>query len=364
MKRPLVLLLLLLPLLAACAGGGNRPQQLFVFTWTEYIDPEIVAEFERETGIAVTIDLYDSNESMIARVREGNSGYDIVVPSDYAVQTMIKDNLLAPLDKSRLPNLQHIDPDHLGLYFDPENAYSVPYFWGTTGIAYDTTQFAAPPDSWAALFDPQVLATYEPQPANRLPKKVSMLEDPRETPGAALIYLGKPINSTDPADLQMVETLLTTQKNFIAAYDSSNVNLNLSIGEVIIAHAWSGMAAQAIIGIDDKPGNPNIGFVIPREGGVIWQDNLAILAGAANQEAAHAFIDFLMRPEIAARNADYVLYLTPNQSARALLSAETQAVYASGIEPDDATMQRLQWIERNEQTDTAFADLWTRITGQ
>ncbi len=415
MKRLLVILTLLLPLIAACGSsdatapgneygstvsetspvpasestqapapaatlppaastGGDlqvdRSQlsdELFLFNWTDYIDPSVLEDFEKEYGVRVTVDLYDANEKMIPKISTGNSGYDIVVPSDYAVQMMIQDNLLAPLDKNLLPNLKHIDPAHLNLYFDPGNSYSVPYFWGTTGIAYDKTNplFATtPPDSWADLFDPQILQTYPPSPADRLPKQVSMLEDPRETPGAALVYLGKSINSTDPADLQAAEELLTTQKPYLAVYDSANVNLNLANGDIVIAQAWSGMAAQAIAGIGDKPGNPNIAFVIPKEGGTIWQDNMAIVADSPNKYTAHVFINFMMRPDIAARNANYVLYLTPNRDARSLLDQKTKDIYAAGIEPDAETMKRLQWIERNEQTTTAFADLWTRLTGQ
>ncbi|MCG8350318.1 MAG: spermidine/putrescine ABC transporter substrate-binding protein [Chloroflexales bacterium] len=394
MRYFLVILTLLLPMLTACGGAatpnGNgadpvssgeatqapaseatqtapsendgqvdRSQladELFVFTWSDYIDPAIVEDFEQEYGVQVTIDLYDSNEIMIPRIRAGNSGYDVVVPTDYAVKIMVQDGLLAPLDKSLLPNLEHIDPTHLSLYFDPENAYTVPYFWGTTGIAYNTTVFDTPPDSWAMLFEADNLET--------IAGRFTMLEDPRETPGAALIYQGNSVNTTDPAALAAVEELLIAQKPSLTAYDSANVNLRLATEEIVIAHAWSGIAAQAIVGVDDKPGNPNIAYLIPQEGGVIWQDNLAVVADSPNQYTAHVFIDYLLRPDIAVRNTDWVLYLTPNQSARELLSDETKKLFATGIEPDDETIERLQWIERDEQTDIAFADLWTRVTGQ
>jgi spermidine/putrescine transport system substrate-binding protein len=395
MRRFLVILALLLPMLAACGGGAAAPNgnasdlassdeatqtpaseatqttpgengdqadrsqladELFVFIWNDYIDPAIIEDFEQEYGVQVTIDLYDSNEIMIPRIRAGNSGYDVVVPSDYAVKIMVQDGLLAPIDKGLLPNFEHIDPTHLNLYFDPENAYTVPYFWGTTGIAYNTTVFATPPDSWAMLFEADNLET--------IAGRFTMLEDPRETPGAALMYQGNSVNTTDPTALAAAEELLIAQKPSLTAYDSANVNLRLATEEIVIAHAWSGMAAQAIVGVDDKPGNPNIAFAIPQEGGVIWQDNLAVVADSPNQYTAHVFIDYLLRPDIAARNTDWVLYLTPNQSARELLADKTKELFATGIEPDAETIERLQWIERDEQTDTAFADLWTRVTGQ
>lgn len=396
-KRLIPLVALLLPLVAAC-GGTTAPaattapapttvlaptavaavatvpaptagaagdlqvdtsklsKQLNLFTWTDYTSPEVLAEFEKEYGVKVIVDLYDANESMIPKISAGNSGYDIVVPSDYAVQSMIQDKLLAPLDKTLLPNLRHIDPNNLNLYFDPGNVYSVPYFWATTGIAYNKKFFPTPPDSWSVLFDPAQLASIK--------GKFTMLDDPRETPGAALIFNGNSINDTDVNDLKQVEALLKAQKDYVSGYDSANVNLKLATEEIVIAHAWSGMAAQAIAGIEDKPGNSNIAFVIPKEGGTIWQDNLAIVADSPNQYTANVFINFMLRPDVAARNTDFVLYLTPNKDARALLAQKTRDLFATGIEPDAATRQRLQWIERNDKTDTAFSDLWTQVRGQ
>ncbi len=327
--------------------------ELHVFIWTDYIDPAIKEDFEKEYGVKIIEDNYDSNEEMLPKVRAGNSGYDIIVPSDYAVQSLVKDDLIEPLDKSLLPNLVHLNPDNTDLYFDKGNQYSVPYFWGTTGIAYNKKSFPTAPDSWSALFDK---ASLEP-----ISGKFTMLDDPRETPGAALVYRGKSINATDTADLEAAQQLLIEQKPFVSAYDSANVNLKLATEEIVLAHAWSGMTAQAINGIGDKPGNENIAFVIPKEGGTIWQDNLTVLKESPNQYTAHVFINYLLRPDVAARNTDYVLYLTPNKSAEALLSDSTKQIYDSGIWPDEETRARLQWIERNEQTDTLFSDLWTRV---
>jgi spermidine/putrescine transport system substrate-binding protein len=371
--RLLVALAILVPLLAACGGGSStggttggstggtttEPQTLRLFTWTDYIDPDLVAEFEQEFNATVVIDLYDSNELMIPKIRTGTSNYDLVVPSDYAVQSMVKEGLLAPLDKAKLENLKHIDPTLLNLYFDPGNAYSVPYFWGVTGIAYNKTKLDSPPDSWSALFDPAVLQQYTENDI-----AFTMLDDQRETPAVALLLQGKTVNETDPTALATAQELLIAQKPFVSAYDSASVNLKLATEEIALAHAWSGAAAQALVGIEDKPGNPNIAFVIPKEGGVIWMDNFAVVEKSQNKDLAHAFINFMLRPEIAARNADYVLYLTPNKDAEALLAQETKDIYAAGFKPDAETMKRLQWLERNEQTDTAFSDLWTQVNGQ
>jgi spermidine/putrescine transport system substrate-binding protein len=328
-------------------------QELYFFSWTDYIDPTILEDFEAEYGVRVIMDLFDANETMIPKIRAGNSGYDVVVPSDYAVQSMVAEGLLAPLDKNLLPNVTHLNEDNLDLYFDPGNQYSLPYFWGVTGIAYNKTAFPTAPDSYAALFDPAQLAAIN--------GKFTMLDDARETPGAALIFSGKSVNDQSPEAIAQAEQLLTQQKPFLAAYDSANVNLKLATEEITIAHAWSGAAAQALIGIEDKPGNSNIAFTIPKEGGVIWMDNLAVVHDSPNQYTAHVFINYLLRPEIAARNADYVLYITPNASAEELLDQGTLDVYNAGFRPDAATLERLQWIERSGNADVVFSELWTRV---
>lgn len=326
--------------------------ELYLFNWSEYLEPQLLDEFEQEYGVRVIQDFYDANESMIPKIRAGNSGYDLVVPSDYAVEILSREGLLAPLDKDLLPNLEHLNPALLDLAYDPGNTYSVPYFWGTTGIAYNSAFFDAPPDSWGVFFEQASL--------EEIAGRFTMLEDPRETPGAALFYLGKSVNTTNEEDLAAAQQLLIEQKPYLAAYDSSNVNLKLSTEEIIIAHAFDGLAATARLGIDDKPGNPDIAYAIPREGGVIWQDNLAIVAESPNHYTAHVFINFLLRPDVAARNTDYVLYLTPNKAAIPLLAEETREVFEI-IEPDDETIEQMQWIERSEESDQLYNDLWVEV---
>lgn len=373
----------LLLILTACGGGGattspgneygtgsgdttqttgdgvdrsKLADTLYFYNWSDYIDPAILDQFKAEYGVEVVVDTYDSNEDMLAKVRAGNSGYDIVVPSDYAVQIMVAEGLAAPIDKSLLTNLVHIDPNLLDQYFDKGNVYSVPYMYGITGIAYNTKFFPNGIDSWAAIFEPDQIAQFA--------GKFSMLDDARETPGAALRYIGQSLNSADPAALERVKEILLTQKQYLAAYNSSDVNRKLASEEYVMAHSWSGTAMQARNGLGDEfSGNPNIAFVIPKEGGMIWMDNLAILKDSPNAYTAHVFINFLMRPEIAAQNAEYVGYLTPNKDALPLISAEVRELYAQGFAPDDAMYQRLEWAVRNEGT-TAFDDLWTEIKGE
>src|SRR5262249_23103143 len=331
-------------------------KELHFYNWTDYIDPEILTDFEKEYGVKVIMDLYDANEDMIAKVRPGNSGYDIVVPSDYAVDTMAREKLLAPLDKSLLPNLQNIKKQNLDLYYDKGNAYSVPYFFGISGLAYNKSKITTPTDSWAALFDPAQIEKYKGE--------FSMLDDQRETPGAALKYIGKSLNDTDPADLKKVTEILKAQKPFLAAYNSSDVNRKLASGEYVIAHCWSGAALQARNGLGQEfSGNPDIVFVMPKEGGMIWQDNLAILADSPNKYTAHVFLNYLLGAEVGAKNTEYVGYLTPNAASEGKLSPEIQALYKEGFAPDDEMYKRLEWAVRNDKT-SAFDELWTALKGE
>jgi spermidine/putrescine transport system substrate-binding protein len=388
----IALFVLVLPILAACGGGqatspGNEygsagggeaatsapaaggeaaatdgvdrsrlSEELYFYNWSDYVDPVLLEEFEAEYGVRVIIDTYDSNEDMIAKVRAGNSGYDIVVPSDYAVQIMAAEDLGLPLDKALLPNMTHLDPELMGQYFDTENTISLPYLLGLTGIAYNTEAFPDGVDSWSALFDVARLPEYQ--------GKFSMLEDERETPGAALKFLGQSLNNTDPANLQAAQDLLLAQKEYLAAYNSADVNRKLASGEYVIAHAWSGTAMQARNGLGEEfSGNPNINFVIPKEGGTIWMDNYVILKDSPNAYTAHVFINYMLRPEIAARNAEYVGYITPVKDAVPLLSQEVRDLYEAGYAPTEENIDRLEWIERNETT-TAFTDLWTVVKGE
>jgi spermidine/putrescine transport system substrate-binding protein len=341
---------------AAAVDRARLSEELYFYNWSDYVDPTLLEEFEQEYGVRVIVDTYDSNEDMIAKVRAGNSGYDIVVPSDYAVQIMAAEGLALPLDKALLPNMTHLDPELMNKYFDQGNQVSLPYLLGLTGIAYNTDAFPNGVDSWAALFDP---AQVEPHKG-----KFSMLDDERETPGAALKYLGKSLNDTDPAALKEAEGLLLAQKPFLAAYNSADVNRKLASGEYVIAHAWSGTAMQARNGLGDEfSGNPKINFVIPKEGGTIWMDNFTILKDSPHAYTAHVFIDFMLRPENAARNAEYVGYITPVKDAVPLLSENVRTLYEAGYAPTEENIDRLEWIERNDKT-TVFTDLWTVVKGE
>jgi spermidine/putrescine transport system substrate-binding protein len=334
-----------------CGDKSQLAEQLNFFNWADYIDEEIFTQFEAECGVKVVQDIYSTNEDMIAKIQAGNSGYDLIIPSDYAVEILINADLLAELDKANIPNIKNLNPDNMGLYYDPENKYTLPYQWGTTGIAYNITAFPdGPPDSWAALFEPEQLCEHS--------GFASMLDDERETIGAALKYLGYSYNDTDPAHQEEAKNLLLAQKECLAGYNSDNFNQTLAAEEVLIAHAWSGSVALA------RSENPNISYVIPKEGGVIFQDNLAIPKDAPNKYTAEIFINYLLAPDIGAQLSNYIYYFTPNKEAEPLLDEEYfQLLQECNMLVDKETLGRLEWIKRDEQS-IIFSDTWTAVKAQ
>jgi spermidine/putrescine transport system substrate-binding protein len=330
-----------------CGDTSKLSAEINLYTWVEYIDPAIKDQFEQECGVSVVETNYDSNETLLATLQAGGTGYDLVVPSDYMVQILVSENMLEPLDFSVIPNYEHMGADHVGQYFDPEQKYIVPYFWGTSGLAVDTNVIADPEASWRLVFEP----------SDEVCGKISMLDDQRETIGADLMYLGYPINDTDPAHLEEAKQLLITQSDCVKAYDSQTNDDLIIQGETVIGHIWTGDAILA--GDPDTGGRDGIVYVIPEEGCTIWQDNMAIPVGAPNKYTAEVFINYLNDPEIAAQNAAFVGYGTPNEAAKALLDPETLGNPA--IYPPDAVFQNLQWIEDVGDALELYDRVWTEF---
>jgi len=333
-----------------CGDTSRLDNELNIFSWPDYWpiddDNNLFADFEAACGVKVTLDLYSSNEDLAAKLRAGNSGYDIVLPSDYMVDILAREGLLLKLDKAALPNLANIDPNQLALYFDPQNEYSVPYQYGMTGIAFNSAEVQTAPTSWAALFEPEQLEPYQ--------NRVSMLDDERESVGAALKYRGQSYNATEAAALEQAKELLLQQKPFLARYDSDAVSQGLSSGEIVIAHAWNGAASLA------RVENPAIEWIVPEEGGVIWQDNLAIPVDAPHPYTAHVFINNVLDGKIGARITDFTYYLTPNTAAEPLVSEEVRALQ---FYPDDEMRKRLEYIERKGDP-ALYGDVWTQVKGE
>lgn len=334
-----------------CGDRSQLSSQLNLFNWSDYMDPEILAQFEEECGVKVQEDYFTSNEDMLAKIQAGNSGYDVIIPSDYMVDLMIKNNLLVELDRNNIPNIENLNPNNMGLYYDPDNTYSLPYQWGITGIAYNTREFPDdPPDSWAYILEPDLVCEHR--------GFVSLLEDERETIGAALQYLGYSYNDTNPAHHQEAKELLLSSKGCLAGYNSDNFNQTLAAEEVVLAHAWSGGTALG------RAENENVAFTLPKEGGAIWQDNMAIPVDAPHRYTAEVFINYLLDAEIGAQLSNYTYYFTPNLAAEPLLDPEYHDMLESGgMIVDDEDFERMEWIKRDEDS-IIFSDTWTAIKAQ
>lgn len=330
-----------------CGDRTRLSSELNLYTWVEYIDPAIKDQFQAECGVKINETNFDSNETLLATLQAGGSGYDVIVPSDYMVQIMIEEGMLEELDFSVITNIKNMDVKNVNQYFDPEQKYTVPYFWGTSGLAVDTSVVPEPEDSWKMVFEPS------PEVCG----KISMLDDERETLGAALMYLGYSINDTDPAHLEEAKDLLIEQSQCVKAYDSQTNDDLIVSGETAIAHIWTGDAILS--GDPEAGGREGIVYLIPREGCTIWQDNLAVPVGAPNKYTAMVFINYLSDAEIAAQNAMWVGYGSPNAAAKQFIDPEILA--NEGIYPPEDVAARLQWIQDVGDALELYDRMWTEF---
>lgn len=287
-------------------GGANT---LTVYNWGEYIDPELIDKFEEQTGMTVIYETFDSNEAMLTKVKQGGSAYDIAVPSEYTIESMKEDGLLIPLDLTQIPNLEHIGEDFLNLAFDPGNEYSIPYFWGTVGIVFNPALTPEHLDftSWEHLWDPA------------LKGKVFLVDGSREVIGMGLNSIGQSLNVKDEALLREATDKLISLAPNIKAVIGDEITPLMINGEATVALTFSGQAA------DMMWENEELDFAVPEEGSNLWFDSMVIPKTSKNIEGAHQFINFMLDPENAAQNTDYVGYSSPNASAWELLDEEVIA---------------------------------------
>ena len=278
--------------------GYSGDNTIAVYNWGDYIDEDLIAKFEEETGYKVVYSTFDSNEAMMTKLNQGGTHFDVVVPSEYAIQKMVEDDLLQPIDKSLLPNLKNIDERFMDLAFDPGNTYSVPYFWGTVGIVYNP-----------AMLNGKVITSWNDLWNEDLRNQILMVDGAREVIGMGLNSLGYSLNSKDKEQLIEAKEKLDTLTPNIKAIVGDEIKMLMANEEASVGIVWSGDAA------DIMWENENLDYVVPSEGSNLWFDNFAIPKSAQNVEGAHAFINFLLDPENAAQNTDYVGYSTPNVGA-------------------------------------------------
>ncbi len=342
---PLLIACALAFILVACSpatdGKDTKKVTLHLFTWSDYTEETVVKQFGERFGIKVASDTFGSNEELLAKLQGGASGYDVVVPSDYMVSILIKQGLLAEIDPAKIPNLAHVYKHLKGLYYDPQNAYSVPYLWGTTGIGYNADLVTPPPASWKVLWD------------QRYKGKISLLNDEREVFGMALRAAGESLNTTEPAKLDAAKARLMAQKPLVKTYTSENYDQLLVSGEVALAHGWSGTILRA------AAERPSIKYVIPREGGTIWQDNLCVLTSSKHKDEAMAFINFLLEPKTAALITSKVKYASASEEARLFVPkeiAQNPAIY-----PPASVVARLEWIKDVGDAIKLYDRAWTEL---
>ena len=289
-------------LATALSLAGLQAQTIKLLVWEEYLDPEVLRAFTKETGIKVVEDNFDDNEGLMAKAGTGKSGYDIVSPSDYAVQIMARRKLLAPLDHGKLANIKNLKPDFVDLYYNPGQKLAVPYTWGTSGLAYNKKKVPNPPKKWADLFDVEKLKP--------LKGRISILDDAREVVGTALFALGLDPNTQSKEDLEKAGVLLRRQKPFLAKYDSASAEDSVASGETWVAQGFSGDIATA------QGENPDIGYILPEDGVTFFIDNLCLLEESKNKEAAHKLLDYLMRPEVGLANMNAMKFASTNAAIK------------------------------------------------
>ena len=357
------LLVVLSMILSAC-GGGTTPaeeapvaeempagevepaKEIVFYNWSEYIDSEIYALFEAETGIKVIEDNFSSNEEMLAKLQGGASGYAVIVPSDYTVSIMIAEGMLAELNHDNVLNLANLSDQFKNVPYDTGNVYCAAYQWGTTGIGYIDGEMEEP-TSWAVLF--------EPAEDGAAFGRTTMLDDVRESFAAALAYLGYDINTTDEAQLEEAKTLLIQAKAGLSGYDSDTYEDLLASGENLMAHGWNGDFLVA------QEENENIAYAIPEEGGVVWVDNMCIPAGLSPEEqlAGEMFIDFILSPEIGAMLSEWNYYASPNAASEELFDEEFLS--DPTVYPPAEVLEKLQYIEPLGEAESLYQRMWDEV---
>lgn len=327
------------------AGNMNTDNKLIVYNWGEYIDPEVLTIFEEETGIDIIYEEYETNEIMFPKIQTGAIAYDVVCPSDYMVQRMLENDLLAPINFDNIPNLKNIGTTYLekSREFDPNNQYSVPYLWGTVGILYNKTMVHEPVDSWGILWD------------EKYKDNILMQDSVRDAFGITLKYLGYSLNSTDLDELTEARNMLIEQKPLVQAYVIDQVRDKMIGNEAALGVIYSGEAIYC------QQENDNLEYVIPKEGSNIWIDSWVIPKNAEHKENAEAFINFICRPDIAKMNFDYITYSIPNIPGRDLI--EDESVRNSTIAfPDDSALTDCETFHYlGEDADKVYNDLWNQV---
>ena len=362
MRRPIRLALVAAAAMTITPAAAQPKERIVnVYNWSDYIAPNVVEDFSKETGIKVRYDTFDSNDTLETKLLAGKSGYDVVVPTAYFLERQIKAGVFQKLDKAKLPNLANMWPaisERLAVY-DPGNQYAVNYMWGTTGIGYnvkkarDVLGANAKIDSWDIVFKPENLAKFKDC-------GVHFLDSSDDILAAALHYLGLDPNTTKEADLQKAADLVTQIRPFVRKFHSSEYLNALASGEICLVVGFSGDIKQSQKRAVEAKNGVEIAYAIPKEGAQLWFDNLGIPRDAKNVAEANEFINYLQRPDVTAKNTNFIFYANGNLASQKLI--DKAILDDKTIYPDEATMRRLYTISAHDpKTQRLMNRLWTRI---
>ncbi len=341
MKKALCLLLILCLLVPVAACGKKNAVTLNVLNWGDYIDTALLRQFEDETGISVKYTTMTSNEEMLVKLSAADCIYDLCFPSDYVIEKLIAQDLLAPIEKDHIPNLSNIDERFLDLSFDPDNTYSIPYMWGTVGILYNKTMVSDPVDSWQILWN------------EKYSGEILMYDSVRDTIGITLVSLGYDINTRNPDEVLAAQEALIQQKPLVRAYLTDDIKMEMINGSAAMGVMYSGDAVACMYE------NEDLAFSVPKEGSNVWFDNVIIPKSSQNQEAAEKFINFLCDAEVARQNTEYIGYSTPNKAALALMGPEYTE--DETYNPPQDVLDRCTVFHDLGDFITVFTDAWTKV---
>jgi len=325
---------------------GHEGETLNIYNWSTYIGENTVADFEALCGVTVVYDVYDSNDTMISRLRQGNPGYDLVVPSDYAVPQMIEEGLLEPLNLDNIPNFKNLNPNFVSTIYDPDNAYALPYLLGTAGLGYNVNTVDEPVTSWMEFFEHD--------------GPVAWTEDGRLMLSLALMLSGLDPNSSEPEDLEVAKQFLLDHSDNVVTIAQDDGQELLARGEVDMAIDYDGDFFQIIADCECE----DYAYVIPEEGTPISSGFIAIPTGAQNHELAEVFLDYLLDPRVAADISNYVGYSTPNQVAIDAGLIDEEMLANKGLYPDEETKAKLYFILVDPDSEQLYNDTWDEIKAE
>lgn len=348
MKKTLFFCLVIIVTIMALFTGCNNKVVINVYNWADYMDESLIEVFTERTGIEVNFDNYETNESLLAKMEAGGSSFDVVFPSDYAISEMIKRDMLLPIDFNNIPNYKYIDERCKNKPFDPENKYSVPYFWGTIGILYNKNIVKEPVDSWSILWNPKYKGN------------IVMKRDVRDTMGVALKTLGYSVNSTNDNELAKAKQLLIEQKPLVNGYYGDEIKDLIANGDIAMGVTYSGDAMDLYW--EESADFSHIAYAVPNEGTNLWFDAMVIPKSSKHKKEAEMFINFMLDPEIAYRNSNAVGYTSPNTEALKKVKEKSPKVFElPAYWPDDTIISKSEVYTDLEDYKAKYNDIFTEV---